>query len=109
MNLTIDLTPAEEARIAAAAKRTGLAPADLVKRLVNEHLPALTSDERSDTDAELRQLRQTEPPTANPEVTAQALFSQWAEEDAQLTDEEREQNERVYAQIEKNGIPRVQI
>jgi hypothetical protein len=86
MNLTIDFTASEEAEISAAARQNGMAPADLIKELLKEHLPAVTSH-----------------------VSTQDLFAKWAEEDAQLTGEEREQNERVYAEIEKNGIPRVQI
>src|SRR5438067_978851 len=39
MTLTIELTPVEEARLAVAAKREGIEPAALVKRLVAEHLP----------------------------------------------------------------------
>jgi hypothetical protein len=38
-----------------------------------------------------------------------ALFAQWDEEDARMTPEQRAENERVYAQIEANGIPRVRI
>lgn len=86
MNLIIDLTASEEAEISAAAKQNGMAPADLVKKLVKDHLP-----------------------TATPNVSTQELFAKWAEEDAHMTDEERAQNERVYAEIEKHGIPRVQI
>ena len=41
MTLTLELTPAEEARLAAAAAQNGLAPAALAKQLVTEHLPAL--------------------------------------------------------------------
>ena len=86
MNLTIDLTATEEAQISTAAKQSHMAPADLVKKLVKEHLPAVT-----------------------PDLSTEDLFALWAEDDAQLTDEEREQNECVYAEIEKNGIARVQI
>ena len=39
MTLTIDLTPAEEARLAAAARRQGAGLADVMKQLVTEHLP----------------------------------------------------------------------
>ena len=39
MTLTIDLTPAEEARLAAAVRRTGAEPADVMRKLVTEHLP----------------------------------------------------------------------
>ncbi len=39
MTLTIDLTPAEQARLTASARRTGLEPTALAKRLVTDHLP----------------------------------------------------------------------
>jgi hypothetical protein len=39
MTVTIDLTPAEEARLTEAARRTGLAPAEAARKLVTEHLP----------------------------------------------------------------------
>ncbi len=38
-----------------------------------------------------------------------ALFEQWAAEDAQMTTEQQTENARIYAEIEQNGIPRVQI
>lgn len=41
MTLTLELSPAEEARLAAAAAQNGLEPAALAKKLVTEHLPAL--------------------------------------------------------------------
>ena len=37
--MQIDLTPTEAARLGAAARRAGLTPAELVKRLAFEHLP----------------------------------------------------------------------
>ncbi len=40
MTLSIELTPAEEARLREAATREGLEPAALARRLVTEHLPA---------------------------------------------------------------------
>jgi len=46
MTLTIDLTPAEEARLTAAARRAGEAPADVMRKLVTEHLPPI-EDERT--------------------------------------------------------------
>lgn len=52
-------------------------------------------------------------PTADapqdPKDPTLALFEQWAREDAEATPEERAEEERIYAQIERNGIPRVQI
>lgn len=39
MTLTIDLSPSEQAQLTAAAKRTGLEPTALAKKLVTEHMP----------------------------------------------------------------------
>ena len=39
MTLILELTPAEEARLAAAARLNGLEPAMLAKKLLTEHLP----------------------------------------------------------------------
>ena len=39
MTLTINLTPAEEVRLCAAAQQEGIAPAELARKLVTEHLP----------------------------------------------------------------------
>ncbi len=41
MTLTLDLTREEEARLAAAAQEQGTAPAEVLKRLMQEHLPPL--------------------------------------------------------------------
>ena len=109
MNLIIDLTPSEEAQISAAAKETGLAPAELVRKLVKEHLPAVSTADDDDLDAKLHKWQEQDGIKLLPDVSTQALFAQWAEEDAQLTEEERAENERIYTEIEKNGIPRVQI
>lgn len=74
MTLTIDLSPAEEARLKVAARQKGLAPSALAKQLVAEHLPV-------------------EDPTL-------ALFAQWAEEAKAMTPEEREQEQRLWEQFE---------
>lgn len=38
-----------------------------------------------------------------------ALFEQWDKEDAAMSAEELEEDRRIFAEIEKNGIPRVRI
>ena len=43
MTLTIDLTPTEEAQLAALARQRGAAPAEFVQRLVKEQLPPMTA------------------------------------------------------------------
>jgi hypothetical protein len=85
MILTLDLSPTEEARLAAAARQKGLDPAALVKALVTEHLP--------------------EPlpvPENSPEDPTLALFAQWAAEDAHKTPEETAQEDRLWEQFEAN-------
>lgn len=79
MTLTIDLTPAEEARLADAARRTGADPADVMRRLVTEHLPPVPEGE--------------EDPTL-------ALFAQWDAEDARMTPEEAAEEQRVWERFE---------
>ncbi len=43
MTLTIELTPEQERRLVALARQEGLAPSEVVKKLVEEHLPPLAS------------------------------------------------------------------
>ena len=38
-----------------------------------------------------------------------ALIKQWEEEDAKLSPEELKKANRIYEEIEKNGIPRISI
>ncbi len=40
--ITLDLSPTEEAQIFTVARQTGLAPADYVKKLVQENLPPVS-------------------------------------------------------------------
>jgi hypothetical protein len=109
MSLIIDLTPSEEAQISAAAKQTGLAPSEWVKKLVAANLPAVLESPEEDGDINVRHRQEQDGTALRHDVSTQALFAQWVEEDARLTEEERTKNECIYAEIEKNGIPRVQI
>jgi hypothetical protein len=80
MALTIELTPEQEAQLAAAAKKEGLDPAEFARKLVTEHLPLTVVGDEED-------------PTL-------ALFAQWKEEDAQMTPEEIEQERRLWTEFE---------
>lgn len=100
MSLIIDLTPSEEAQLAAAARQTGLAPADLVKKLVKEHLPAAPRLGEDDIDARLRKWQREDGTRLTPDVSTQTLFAQWAQEDAQMTEEEREAEDRLWQDLE---------
>ena len=74
MILTVDLSPAEEARLKTAAWQKRLDPSTLANRLPADHLPV------------------EDPPLA--------LSAQWAEEDKAMTPEEREQEQRLWGQFE---------
>jgi hypothetical protein len=80
MTLTIDLTPSEQARLAAAAPQEGILPAELARRLVSEHLPPPAEGKAG------------EDPTL-------ALFAQWKRDDARMTPEEIEEEQRLWEQF----------
>ncbi len=82
MTLNIELTPEQQARLAAAAKRAGLQPAKFATKLVTEHLPDVGLEQKD------------EDPTL-------ALFAQWEQEDANMTPEEIEQERRLWEEFEK--------
>ena len=79
MTLTIELTPTEEAQLTAAARLAGMAPTELARKLVTEHLPAATP--------------------AIPEDPTLALFAQWDADDAQMPPEEVAEAQRDYAEF----------
>lgn len=80
MTLTIDLSPAEEARLEAAARQKGLQPTAIIKELLTEHLPPAT-------------------PAEDPML---ALFARWDEEDAQMTPQEIAEENRSWEQFKDN-------
>lgn len=53
MTLMIELTPEQERRLAAVARREGLEPAQLAQRLVTEHLPEAGEEESRNGTAPL--------------------------------------------------------
>jgi hypothetical protein len=83
MTLTIELNAEEEARLAEAARQEGVAPAELARKLVTEHLPALSKG------------GEEQDPTL-------ALFAQWDKEDAQMTPEEVEEARRDFEEFKRN-------
>src|SRR5215213_3676972 len=94
MSLVINLTPTEEARLAAAAQQRGLAPAELARQLVTEHLPG--SDPLEAVRVKLREWQEQDGTPLLPDTPTAELFAQWDEEDAQMTEEEREAEDRLW-------------
>lgn len=83
MSLMIELSHDEQARLAAVTKQEGLAPEELARKVLTDHLPPLAAE------------RQPEDPTL-------ALFRQWAEEDAKRTPEEAAQENELWEQFRQN-------
>jgi hypothetical protein len=81
MGLTIELTPAEEARLRSAAEKAGLEPAEFARRVLAEHLPPLDSEGSV---------------TKDPTI---ALFEQWEAEDATDDPEEIARREQEWEEL----------
>ncbi len=107
MNVTISFSQSEESYLAAVARQTGLAPAELIKRITLENLPPLTpsplsvSEENDAIDAKLRLWQQKEGTPLMPDRSTADLYAEWEQEDARVTDEERDAEDRLWAEIEK--------
>ena len=103
MNLVIDFNPTEEARLNAAAKSSGIAPAELVKKLVEAHLPVESEPSNDDPyvelDAKLQKWRTEDGTRLYPHVPAQELFALWAKEAENMTDAEREAEDKLWEEI----------
>ncbi len=84
MSLTIELSPLQEQIIRETAAREGVSVAEITVRALQEQFP-------------------------HPNQAALELFAQWEREDALASEAERAEDARIYAEIEKNGIPRVRI
>jgi hypothetical protein len=82
MALIIHLTPSEEARLEEAARREGLDPAELARKLVAERLPPLAPDQEEDQTL--------------------TLFAQWDREDAAMTPEEIEEAKREAEEFKRS-------
>jgi|HubBroStandDraft_4_1064222.scaffolds.fasta_scaffold369479_2 hypothetical protein len=80
MTLQIDFTPREEAWLAAQAAQQGLQPAEIIKKLVDEHLPPEVEIDETDKTV--------------------ALFAQWDKEDASRTPEETAANDKLWQEFE---------
>lgn len=93
MTLTINLTPAEERQLRVAAQQEGIAPAELARKLVTEHLP----------------------PVSDENAASIALLQSWLEEDATDDPDELRQAEAeletfkqaINAERERAGARRI--
>lgn len=100
MSLVINLTPAEEALLSVAAKQARLAPEALAAKLVREHLPGAAPPDR-DLDAKLRQWQAQDQTKLLPTRTAAELFAEWDKEAAQMTEDERDAEDRLWEDFQQ--------
>ena len=89
MSILIELPPTEEAQVVETANREGVSVEDLAKKAIRHYLP------------------KNSPEPVN--AATIALIQQWEEEDAKMTPEEREKDRQIFAEIEKNDIPRLNV
>jgi hypothetical protein len=83
MTLTIELNATEQARLATAAKQEGLAPEELARKVLTDHLPPATE----------------EPPSEDPTLE---LFRQWEAEGTARTLEDAERENELWEQFQAN-------
>ena len=103
MSITVNLTPAEEARLSTEARRDGLAMADLAAKLLRKHLSYAPESSPDRVRAKLRQWQKETATETLPALSAHELFSKWAEEDTHMTEEEQEAEDRLWQDFE-NGV-----
>ncbi len=82
MTLLIELTPEQEARVNAVAQHNGVAPDEVLKKLVDEHLPAVTAN-NAEVDPTL------------------ALFAKWEEEDTLKSPQETAEENYLWETFEQ--------
>lgn len=82
MTVVIELNSEAEARLRTAAAKEGVAPEAMAAKLVTDHLPL--GEGESEQDPML------------------ALFDKWDQEDALMTDEERDEADRQWEEFKHN-------
>ena len=86
MTLTIEFDDQTQARLAAEAKREGLAEPELVVKLVQVALSNQEDEERAKVSAENQ--------------STLDLFAKWREEDANMTPEEIAEENRIWEEFQ---------
>ena len=96
MSILVTLTPTEEARLSTVAIQNGLAAAELAAKLLREHLSSESMTPTERLQAKLREWQKETETETFPPTSAHELFTRWAEEDANKTDEEIAANDRLW-------------
>ena len=102
MNLTIDLSPEEETRLTTLAEQEGVNPAALVRQLVRQHLSppdGAAPDLGTELRDRLRRWQEQDHTPLMPAIPTRKLVAEWRAEDARMTDEEREAEDRFWEEF----------
>ena len=108
MDLMIELSADQERELAEIARQEGVEEAEVARKLVGEALEARDLPETpearvtrllSQWQAEDGTPLETPPATRPGETPTRALFRQWAEEDANMSDEERQVEDRKWRDV----------
>lgn len=98
-SLIINLTPAEEAQLSAAAMQTGLPPEAFAEKLVRDHLP--TTIVVNELNGKLLQRQAQDQVKLVPSRTAADIFAQWEIEAEGMTDAERDAEDRFWEDFQQ--------
>jgi len=101
MTITVNLTPMEEAQLSSEAIQNGLDTSELVQNLLREHLISTPLTSADKVRIKLRQWQKETKTVTSPAIPAHELFARWAEEDAQMTEEEMEAEDRLWEDFQK--------
>jgi hypothetical protein len=101
MKIEIQLTAREETQLAEVAQRNGLSPEEWLRQLALESLTNAPINDQDELDGKLRRWQAQDGVKLNPNIPASELFARWAEEDARMTEEERNAEGRLWEDIER--------
>lgn len=101
MTVTVNLTPAEEARLSSEAIQYGLAPAELVAKVLREHLTSDTGVKQQAVLSKLHRWQKETGTETSPVVSVRELFAQWNVEASGMTDAEHEAEDRIWDDFER--------
>jgi hypothetical protein len=103
--MSLELTPEAETILRQQAEREGVSIDELVMRTFTKRQSAQSAVSEAEQERVLALLRQWQhdtPPVASPApndgtlTPSEALFRQWEQEDAALTDEQRAEQEKLW-------------
>lgn len=101
MSITLTLTTAEEARLRQEAEQNGMAPAELATQRLRQHWTGETS-QKDEIAAKLHRWREETKTEIQPHISSNDLHAMWAQEEAQMTQEERDAEDRLWEDIQKS-------